>query len=118
MPSDMLPVHVPQAVLPDNLIDMSIISMMKPGDDGYAVPWALVVDKQKRCWLSSNHTVDKTGGGTLNMGVRREQDGSFHVWPPSETSWRPSELDTTGLVPVGKLRFDDFVVTPVEEDMR
>lgn len=66
-----------QAILPDGMEEYTI-SSMSVGEAMYTVPWAMWVDRQRRCWLRPDFSIDKNPQGTASMRVRREQDG-FHV---------------------------------------
>lgn len=67
------------AVLPEGLAsaDHSIASM-DIGDSGWTVPWAMYHDKERKLWLNGNYTLHSRLGGTVQMLVRRDEDG-WHV---------------------------------------
>lgn len=65
--------------LPDGLAsaDHSIASM-DVGASGWTVPWAMYHDKSRCLWLNGSYTIHAHPGGTVQMWVRRDDDG-WHV---------------------------------------
>lgn len=62
-----------QAFLPQNLYEPTIENMM-PGDEGWTVPWALMVDQAGLCWLRTDFTHKRCKGGTVKLHLQREDD--------------------------------------------
>ncbi len=60
--------------LPFNL-EAKTIAMMIPGETLYTVPWAMVVDKDRTCWVRGDYTVDPTAFGTVNAEIHRNSKG-------------------------------------------
>ncbi|SLI19850.1 Uncharacterised protein [Mycobacteroides abscessus subsp. abscessus] len=55
------------------------VSLMRSGEHGYVVPWAVGVDRRRRFWLESSFPVSARPGGTVQTLVVRQGD-SFLVW--------------------------------------
>lgn len=68
-------------VLKDSAFE-SEIKDMKIGESGYAVPWALEVDKKKRPWLKLSHMYDTERFGTMQMLVQRLEEDLWRVVLP------------------------------------
>ena len=66
--------NVTPAKLPFNL-EAKTIAMMIPGETLYPVPWAMVVDEDRTCWVRGDFTIDCTPGGTCNAEIHRNNDG-------------------------------------------
>jgi hypothetical protein len=71
-----------QALLPKSLEEAKIGGMCT-GDGGWAVPWAMWVDRERRCWLHPNYTIHAHRGGTVQMRVELRGDG-YHVWTAAD----------------------------------
>lgn len=91
-----------QAVLPDALESRSL-SSMSIGETGWTVPWAMWVDRQRRCWLNPGFLAESDPGGTVEMKVELRDDG-YHVWPPRGTRYSISaELGSDAAQPHPRL---------------
>lgn len=77
-----------QAVMPKGHMNPTIAEM-KIGDTGWAVPWALVVDSEQRCWLRPGYTVSPSPGGTVDMKVSRASHGYVVNIAGCDYSWYP-----------------------------
>lgn len=62
------------ARLPEDLEEFSLKSM-EVGDSSWAVPWAMEVDSQRRCWLKASFKGFDVPGGTVSMFVIRVEEG-------------------------------------------
>lgn len=80
------------ARLPEDLEETSLKSM-EVGDSSWAVPWAMEVDSQRRCWLKSGFKGFDIPGGTVSMLVTRMEEGFIvdisqvgdYKWLPGQT---------------------------------
>ena len=63
---------------------------MNVGDIRYIVPWGMVVDNNRNCWLIPSYSVDTRPGGTVEMKIERREDG-FHAWMPLDAKWNVRE---------------------------
>ncbi len=61
--------------LPETHVDRSGIRWMEPGSIGYAVPWAVMVDRDGNMWIHGGYPVSPYRGGTVQMLVKRTEDG-------------------------------------------
>lgn len=66
------------------------LAEMEVGDVAYTVPWAMVIDSDRYCWLQSSFASHAQPGGTMQMRVERREDG-FHVQCSRLT---PREVET------------------------
>lgn len=82
------------AVLPENMEESRIVGMC-PGDTRWTLPWAMWVDRDRRCWLHPEYPADLNPGGTVSMRIELHPDG-YHVWPPADQ--RYSLQDEPGYV--------------------
>jgi hypothetical protein len=78
-----------QAILPEHLEEYTVESMMT-GESAFTVPWAMWVDRDRRCWLHPGYRVSSQPGGTVRMLVERRDDG-YHVFPPFGERYKPSQ---------------------------
>lgn len=62
------------ARLPDNMRER-IIRDMPIGDQGWTVPWAVWADHEGKLWINGRYTLSNNPGGTVEMLVRRSEDG-------------------------------------------
>lgn len=62
------------AALPEEFFETPI-SALKIGQMAYVVPWAMEIDSDGLCWISADHPVDLTGGGTACMRITRTEHG-------------------------------------------
>lgn len=62
------------AKLPPGRLEPSI-EAMKPGEQGYTVPWAIVVDTDMNMWINGKYTFQTQPGGTVQLLVVRTEDG-------------------------------------------
>ncbi|QQG96192.1 hypothetical protein HBE99_04430 [Mycobacteroides chelonae] len=100
-----------QAILPEG-IEETAISDMTVGDVAYTVPWAMWVDRQRRCWLRPDFSVETAPCGTASMRIRKRTDG-FHVertgyareyeWRISDTPSAVVGANSTDYIPVRTL---------------
>lgn len=95
----------PQATLP---LDMTkdTIAGMSPGTSAWTVPWAMSVDADMKCWLIASYTVHEAPGGTVEMLVTRESDGSYSVMTPRSRKYSPGPSHYVGdpdMLPVSQL---------------
>jgi hypothetical protein len=84
------------ARLPDELVMTNQIRKMRVGDSGWAVPWAMAVDRHKRCTLRADYTIEPQPGGTLQMFIERRSDG-YHVTVPTGYVYEPERDDMAEL---------------------
>ena len=95
-----------QALLPETH-DEPTIGAMLLGESGYAVPWAMWVDGERRCWLHPSYTIHPDRGGTVQMRVTRTEDG-YEAWltnqkyTPCQEPGYVSPVDTK-YIPVTRL---------------
>jgi hypothetical protein len=90
------------AKLPQRFVDRATIENMAVGDRRYTTPWGMWVDMSMDCWLHPNYPAYEKPGGTVRMPIERREDG-YHVWPPSDESYRPSHK--SGFVSSGPVEF-------------
>ena len=90
------------ATLPDTAATVTHLRDMQIGDTGYTVPWAMSVDRDRKCWLRASYTIDTQPGGTVQMRVTRREDG-YHVWLVDGHAYDPVELPAFEFLPVVEL---------------
>jgi hypothetical protein len=98
-----------QALLPEAYESPSIDSMLE-GDTFFTVPWAMWVDRERRCWLHPGYIIHEEPGGTVEMLVTRTADGFVvdisgvedHKWGLEEEPGYMSPEDTE-YIPVVRL---------------
>jgi hypothetical protein len=73
--------------LPETL-EGSTLAGMLPGETAYTMPWAMWCDSDRLCWLHPDYPARSTPGGTVQMRLRRAEDG-FEVWPPADATYQP-----------------------------
>lgn len=56
------------------------------GVDVFITPWSLHVDQDLHCWLDRQNSYYSAPAGTVEMCVRRHEEG-FEVWLPP-ANWR------------------------------
>ena len=97
--------HEP-VTLPNDL-ETKTIAMMFPGETLYTVPWAMLVDIDRRCWLRGDYRVSDQRANTSTMEIHRNSRGfdvrlhvdfTFQLQPLTE--W---EHETWNLQPVTNL---------------
>ena len=70
---------------PTEIIDMN------PGQEGYAVSWALYVvlldDGELEWYINPNYKVYNTFGGTVMVKVKKTMKGYYEAVLPSKDSW-------------------------------
>lgn len=90
-----------QASLPEDL-EPENLEHMQVGDVAFTVPWAMRVDRERRCWLAPTYPAHEAPGGTVQMRVERRDDG-YHAWPPGDERWQPESGDHSDHLPVAHL---------------
>lgn len=93
------------ATLPDNAAVETHLRDMQVGDTGFTVPWAMSVDRDRKCWLRASYPIDPQPGGTVQMRVTRTQDG-YHAWLVDDYAYDPDELPAFEFLPVVELHRD------------
>jgi hypothetical protein len=80
---------------------------MQVGESGFTVPWAMRVDRDRKCWLRAGCLVEAASGGTVRMHVRREEDG-YHAWFVEDFRYTLDDLQSSvEFVPVVELHRGD-----------
>ena len=79
--------------LPLNL-EAKTIAMMIPGETLYTVPWAMVVDRERFCWLRGDYSIDDSPHGTANMEIHRNAQG-FNITLHDDFRYSLQCLSTT-----------------------
>lgn len=97
--------------LPHEQLEKTIDNMF-PGETLWTVPWAMIVDEERNCYLRADYPVHNSPCGTVQMLVHRNTKG-FEVEAPKGFRYHIGEFDaTTGapldnrlLRPITKLTF-------------
>lgn len=82
------------------------IATMFPGETGYTVPWALVVDKDRACWIRGDFHIGTEQGGTSQMKVHRNTKG-YCVEVPEDYMYLCED--------VSELHHTDWQLNPIVE---
>lgn len=96
-----------QAILPESMEGNTLGTMMV-GDCYYTTPWAMRVDRNRRCWLHPSYPAELEANGTVRMLVALQEDG-YHVYPPADYKYLLTGEDTfygdecLNFIPVVKL---------------
>lgn len=101
----------PQATLPLDMTEDTIAGM-SPGTSAWTVPGAMSVDADMKCWLAASYTVHEEPGGTVEMLVTRENDGSYSVRAPRSHKYSPGPAHFVGnpdMLPVSQLSIVDGI---------
>lgn len=80
------------------------VGQMKPGEFGWAVPWIVEVDTDRKMWIKKDWEVNPSAGGNVQMMVRRTKNG-VEIRPPAGCKFTVSEQPTprNNLLPVDRL---------------
>lgn len=79
--------------LPPEFLKNRTIAGMFPGEEGFAVPWAMGVREDRTCFLNGSHSITDDESAVSTMKVMRRKDGSYAVdisrcvgerWPTSK----------------------------------
>jgi hypothetical protein len=85
----------PEQVRLSEDLETQTIAQMVNGDTFFTVPWAMWVDKKRRCWLDPDYTVHQEKGGTVQMGVAKSEDGySVDITSVDNPNWELQEHST------------------------
>ena len=68
---------IANALLSDD-IEERTISQMLPGESGWALPWGMYADTDRKLWLNGKYGIHDEPGGTVEMRVKRV-NGGFEV---------------------------------------
>ena len=91
-----------QAQLSDSLITPELKDLM-PLTTVYTVPWAMVVDTHKKCWLVSTYSYKHTPGGTVQLQVTKDLFGKISCKLLKHFTWEITNVrNTDNLIPVYK----------------
>lgn len=77
--------------LPEELERITIADM-QVGETGYTVPWAMMVDRNRGCWIRGDYLFERRPFGTLCMKITRGQEG-FAVEIPRGERYTVSDSD-------------------------
>ena len=76
---------MPHARLPEDHLEMTLANLPH-GPQVWVVPWAVRVDRDRNMWLNVEVTWQNRPHGTVQMEVKRREDG-FHVSLPRDYRW-------------------------------
>lgn len=91
------------AILPCEKQEKTIDSMF-PGETGFTVPWAVMVDLDRLMWIRGDYPIDENKGGTAQMKVHRNREG-FEIEVPLNERYE--------LVRLGSSEHIDYALQPV-----
>jgi len=86
---------IQQALLPPDLSELTLADL-EVGDSAWTVPWAMWVDRDRKCWLHPDSAAHERGGGTAQMLVARTEKGyGIGLLPDCDHKWLPSDEPAT-----------------------
>lgn len=74
------------ATLPP-LREAQTLDALKSGESSWAAPWAISVDLDGRMWLNLGYPQRDTQGGTSQLFVTHEEDGSWSAVLHDDSTW-------------------------------
>lgn len=99
------PFSIFEARLPETHEELNTIANMKVGEVGWVVSWAMKVDMDGECYLWSEYTVSKEKAGTVQLKIKRVEDGFIaYIHDVKDTKYR-REVIKVDVLPV--VAFDD-----------
>ena len=84
------------AELPLDRVETRHLRALPPGRSGWTVPWAMSIDGSRRCYLNSDYIYREASGGTVQLLVRRDEAGEYHVDISACNSYRWEKKEHTG----------------------
>lgn len=103
-----------EAKLPESHEELNTIANMKVGEIGYVVSWAMKVDMNGECYLWTEYTVSKEKAGTIQLKIKRVEDGFIaYIHDVKDTKYR-REVIKVDVLPV--VAFDDTHI-PIKDSL-
>jgi hypothetical protein len=99
--------RMPEAMCEKTIADLRI------GEGTWALPWAMLVDNDRCCWLQPEFAQNSRPGGTTEMRIERTKEGfvvdisrcGYHRWHKDSPS--PNCLPIVKLNGIGRMNDDD-----------
>jgi hypothetical protein len=90
--------------LPENKRE-KVISDMEVGEYGFVTPWSMCVDSDMECFMKTNLAVYTKAAGTVNLKIKRVQDGYIAFIHSNNHEWQ--------VLASYEIDFSDATISPV-----